>query len=632
LWAPARPVTVSPVTPPKTPWGAALGDPVTLVFGFSAGAFLAIGTLVGGGTALPGFGTFAVCFGALAFRSGRSALPRLALRRADEHLQLGEFAEAREQLQGLSLWGADARIQRAVDYTLGQAALLGGDLPGARLALEACIRRNGLLARAADDLAVPMARGLLAFIAGAEGARTRAEAEAKAVRAHRRRTLRALGTAALGEALALWRTGDRAAATALLRRHRRHVLGFSGSALRAVARALLAATPGSPTSVYREPPRPAAGPTRSALSTWVHTVVPDLPRTELDDGAERPAPNGEPASLATAAPLTAAERSAGEVRVPFHQTARGRALMSWALLIGMFLTIWKVLEPSRGDVRPRPAPTPPSVELTWLHLAIQAPVFVFLGLLLYWKLGSESRGAGHRHDELMRAYEEGPSAVVALLEERIRRGNANVALAASYELADELLRAGQFGAARAHVESVLQRAAQQGQTAAGWTLGATLQWAVVHAAAGREPEARAALARAEQMGALRSALRAAETTVGLALALRAGRRDEAYRVAASVPPSLDLGLAEDLTCRVLAALAPGAATPAHELQQLHAELAADPNARAWQHALDPQLGPDFDAHVRAASARRESGHDPGHERLRPEHPPVSEVHHRHEHG
>jgi tetratricopeptide (TPR) repeat protein len=595
-------------------WGAAARQGAAWVWGVAAVGCMgvAVAWYERGGAALGLAGTLG--FGYLALRTGASALARERVADAEARLHRGDHLGARAALEGVPLRGAWASVQRAVFHVRGLAALYLGDFDAAQRALEASAASPGgpLDAEGADVLAA-QTRGLLAFTAALRGDPGRARAEAQAARTHPARTPRALATATLGEALALWRTGDAVGARGLLGRRRDLVLRYSPAWLRAVARAMLTARPAGSGSAYRELPR-TTDTAPSSRSAWLGRVLPGAALAEVTDAAEG-------AVLGPAEPLpvqtpSAAAIAAREVSVPFHERSSFRPLLLWAFLIAMFFTVWKAFSPppvgeSAEPALPPSADEPASPLLSSPFWMMQIGVVLLVGGVWYARLRSGRKRRLEEQGALVSAFEEGPQEVITLLTARVQRGGATQALTAAVELATVFIQLGRFGEAREHVEGALRRAASFGAEGVAWSVSPLFLRAFLEAAEGRALEARADLARAAQH-APRSRLELASVSVELALALRSGQREAAMRFALQLPDELELGLAEDVTCRVLRALAPEASWSDAELWSLHAELSEDAGTRAWHSALDPRLWRDFDALVRARMARGPNGGDGAH--------------------
>jgi hypothetical protein len=320
-------------------------------------AFVALGALaivlVGG--ALVGLGvSVATIGGALAYLGvlGRRQTAAVLLNNeAVDLIARGRIADAEALLDAVPTRAGNVR--RAVGIQRALIALRRADAPAAEAqANDVLAIPMGVLTReeeAAQNTLALASRGLARAMMGRG---TDALDDIGAVRAAENASPEALARAAVAQATVFAKSDDRASLARCLREARpllEHASVRERALLRAYRRMLQAPSGG----VYRE----AARPTETAreeplLGEWVAKIVPQaaafVPEAERAPQTN-PLDASAPESLSVTAGSAAIQRDAAKRS---RRRMAGPAFLVWAILIGLFLGIWRFVapEPTRDTI------------------------------------------------------------------------------------------------------------------------------------------------------------------------------------------------------------------------------------------------------------------------------------------
>ncbi|MDI3288396.1 hypothetical protein [Polyangium sp. 15x6] len=345
-----------------------------LLFGASSGLLLTAGpvlAVLGGLFVFLGGASLRIAAGVQIVNAAFDLLSRGRLADAEAHLDLAEQGRPHPLIVCV------AAVQR------GLIAMRRGEIPSALAHLDRALTApRGLLYRDQIKMHALNARGIRAFLRAASGEREGAREDIEAVRASDDALPQALGRVALAEAILLERAGHRDA----LREHlvTNHELLFDviDRRERAIVRAFQRMLETNATSVYRKGAKRDAESEEPPLADWIAQVVPEA-APFVEAGGARPDKTVElatPEATEEAKKAVSAARKQAEGQRPGR--AIGRVLGLWALLIGLFVVIWRTLEPAPRTRRGRPVPPPPPSEGLEVMLGALPVLFLVLVFVL----------------------------------------------------------------------------------------------------------------------------------------------------------------------------------------------------------------------------------------------------------
>ncbi|MCC6556632.1 MAG: hypothetical protein IT372_27035 [Polyangiaceae bacterium] len=558
------------------PYGALVGGP---------GAWLAPSILVGIGACFAAFGVWGSRVGGAAQTLSSSL----------NLLQAGKLAEASAALDTLEA-STSPGVVESRNVQRAMIALRRGDLEAAERHAGAVIAApRRLLFRTTQEVQRGAALGLRAFARAARGDLEGAEADAAAVRAARTEVPEALAYAALAEAMALERRGDRAGLGALLRRDRKLLRGGLDVRERAVVRALQRMLKAAPRSVYRTAaePKRAEAEGEPTIAEWIDRVAPELsafaPPQRPAAGAPAGAPAAPPEMVPSAealAQVKAQMPSGGGLRLV------GKLVGLWAVLSVMLVAIWTLLEPTDA-ARPRAhRPPPPPPPASPLDALVGVALAALLIGLFAWMV-RRNQAMTRRLHRLLAAILRGDDVDAELAELARSRQELTAAQA-------ELLRAavadrrGQLAEAVARVDAGRARLRTPGVRAGAAGMLApslTAARAAALAAMGRADEAAAELSQIPPDYVLLDRTR---FTVQLVALVARGDVDAAGDLVAATPPELSIGPRDELVRDLVRAVTAPSGAGAGEIARLRDELREDEEQRRWIEQVAPALLARFD--------------------------------------
>ncbi len=514
----------------------------------------------------------------------------------------GRVAEAErllDQVEGRYQLGY---IRRIVDMQRASIALRRGDLDVALARVEAALARPpGLLTRAQEATHLATARATRALLRASLGDHEGARADAAAVRRLSFAPAEAQARAEVAEAIALERSGDRAALAAHLTAKRALLLDSTTPRERAVVRAYQRMLAAPKTTVYRR------GATREAVEA-PGAVSSDPPEPTVADWISRVAPAAAPFARAARAPSPAGAAPAAEVvepglvRVaearlaspqgPASAPSRFKVAAVWVLLVALFAGLWEVFRAEPGDVDVVMSNAP---DLAWVVI----PLVVIALSAAY--VVSVVRGAGHdrRLAAALGALARGDARAVAEIEAIAGRAPSHAGAEANLHLARLAVRRADFDEAMRRCDQgialVSTRASGRGTATPMLLPDLVAERAFVLAATDCHSRASAELAMLVKAFPAYPFLARAELRVGLVQRVRRGDLAGAAQLVAGATDDMPLSLRDETLGDLVRATVHPEAASAGEVQRLTEELRLDAELRAWIDAVAPQVRRAFEA-------------------------------------
>jgi hypothetical protein len=502
-----------------------------------------------------------------------AALATAALDRAAR----GRFDEARALLAAISPKVLSSYVGMMVDTQRAALALHEGHLETAVAEATKGAREGKQLVAAVSQIHQGSALSIRAVALAALGRKDEACADITKVRTAKYRQGAFLARAALAEALIFAREKDFDGLARVFREDRALLFGATNPRERMIARALSRLLAAKSVSVYREPAKRDEQEWDEHAS-WVAQIAPYA--ASYSRSPKLGAPLDAPAAVDPEV-IAKAEKVA---RKPKRGWKRLAAL--WVILVGLFLALWSLVEPSsRGG-----APTADVARLPLeLGSIILAGAVVGVFALRIRRARKRTVELSHAMELRLRGHHEEARAVF----ERLSRDKMLlVAPQAERELATIATLAGDFRGARRHAEAGIASAhASPGSLAlCRPLLLPSLHAELAYALAAEHIPARAEeeLEKLHTLSPSYPWLARDTFRVRLVSLVAKGRLDEAAAMARQRPVDLPLSMADELLCDALRANA-GDDLPEGERERIILDLHEDSISSRFIDRLAPGL-------------------------------------------
>ncbi len=546
-----------------------------------------------GGAALLLFGRWGLRIGA--------ALPVLSS--SFNLVNAGKLAETSARLDTIETSKA-AGVVAAVHLQRAMIAVRRGDLPEAVRRLDRMLAlKPRWIEGATGEVQRAAAHGIRAWARAATGDLAGAEADIAAVRAAKTPGSAALAHATLAEALMLERGGDRARLAALLKREQRLLLASLDMRERSVIRAMQRMLRAPATSVYRAQvdAKKLSGEDEPPVAEWVDRVTPEL-------SAFLPRPRARALNTGVSPGFEASAEVLREVQKTHDKRPASmawRILALWALLVGMFLAIWQLLDtPARGPTRGRHTAQAISPDTIVLGGAVLVAVLLFAAVARVVLAVRRARTLTGRLLAVEAGVARGDDVEAQLLE-LTRAKQETIAAQAEGFLGTLADRRGNLAGALAHIDAArgkLRTRAGRNAAAGFVSPGITANRAYELAALGRADEAAAELAQLPPDYVLLDRMR---FVVPLVAFLARGDIEGAGRLVLATSPDLSIGARDELMRDLVHAVVAPASTGAGEMARLRDELRDREETRRWIEKVTPTLLSRFEHVVQGHDATPE---------------------------